>query len=119
MSSLDTKVHLAADKVAAEALNKFVVFPENYLSGEIDRLALEGSGTIDAPRTWHRALSLQLSDVHRPAINFDRAVATISAERGRGGLQSGDITKETNEVHLRGSMDLPATFGDFARTLPN
>ena len=48
-TSLDMKVHLAADKVAAEALNKFVVFPENYLSGEIDRLALEGSGTVDSP----------------------------------------------------------------------
>src|SRR5437762_5708984 len=119
MSSLDTKVHLAADKVAAEALNKFVVFPENYLSGEIDRLALEGSGTIDAPRTWNGALSLQLSDVHRPAINFDRAVATISAERGRGVLQSSDITEETNEFHLRGSMELPATFADFGRTPTN
>jgi hypothetical protein len=52
-TSLDMKVHVAADKVAAEALNKFVVFPENYLSGEIDRLALEGSGTVDAPRTWN------------------------------------------------------------------
>src|SRR5213083_3130891 len=70
MSSLDTKVHLAADKVAAEALNKFVVFPENYLSGEIDRLALEGSGTIDAPRTWNGALSLQLSDVHRWCLSL-------------------------------------------------
>ncbi len=119
MSSLDTKVHLAADKVAAEALNKFVIFPENYLSGEIDRLALEGSGTIDAPRTWNGTLSLQLSDVHRPAINFDRAVATISAERGRGVLQSGDITEETNEFHLRGSMELPATFADFGRTPTN
>ncbi len=115
-SSLDTKVHVAADKVAPEALNKFVIFPENYLSGEIDRLALEGSGTIDAPRTWNGTLSLQLSDVHRMAINFDRAVATISAERGRGVLQSGDITEETNEFHLRGSMELPATFADFGRT---
>src|SRR6266478_5090412 len=115
-SSLDMKVHVAADNVAAEALNKFVVFPENYLSGEIDRLALEGSGTIDAPRTWNGTLSLQLNDVHRPAINCDRAVATISAEQGRGVLQSGDITEETNEFHLRGSMELPATFADFGRT---
>ena len=118
-SSLDMKVHLAADKVAAEALNKFVVFPENYLSGEIDRLALEGSGTIDAPRTWNGTLSLQMSRVHRPAINFDRAVITISAEQGRAVLQSGDITEETNEFHLRGSMELPATFADFGRTPTN
>jgi len=118
-SSLDMKLHLAADKVAAEALNKFVVFPENYLSGEIDRLALEGSGTIDAPRTWNGTLSLQMSRVHRPAINFDSAVITISGEQGRGVLQSGDITEETNEFHLRGSMELPATFADFGRTPTN
>ena len=118
-SSLDMKVHLAADKVAAEALNKFVVFPENYLSGEIDRLALEGSGTIDAPRTWNGTLSLQMSRVHRPEINFDHAVVTISAEQGRGILRSADITEETNEFHLRGSMELPATFADFGRTPTN
>ena len=118
-SSLDMKLHLAADKVAAEALNKFVVFPENYLSGEIDRLALEGSGTIDAPRTWNGTLSLQMSRVHRPEINFDRAMVTISAEQGRGVLRSADITEETNEFHLRGSMELPGTFADFGRTPTN
>lgn len=118
-SSLDMKLHLAADKVAAEALNKFVVFPENYLSGEIDRLALEGSGTIDAPRTWNGTLSLQMSRVHRPEINFDRAIVTISAEQGRGVLRSADITEETNEFHLRGSMELPGTFADFGRTPTN
>jgi autotransporter translocation and assembly factor TamB len=118
-TSLDTKVHVAADKVAAEALNKFVVFPENYLSGEIDRLALEGSGTIDAPRTWNGTLSLQLSRVHRKEINFDHAVVTILAEQGRGILRSADITEETNEFHLRGSMELPGSFADFGRTPTN
>jgi autotransporter translocation and assembly factor TamB len=118
-TSLDMKVHLAADKVAAEALNKFFVFPENYLSGEIDRLALEGSGTVDAPRTWNGTLSLQLSRVHRREINFDRAIVTISAEQGRGILRSADITEETNEFHLRGSMELPGTFADFGRTPTN
>src|SRR4029077_14538913 len=40
-SSLDTKLHLSVEKVASEALNKFLIIPENYLSGEIERLALE------------------------------------------------------------------------------
>ena len=115
-SSLDTKVHLAADKVAAEALNKFVIFPENYLSGEIDRFALEGSGTIDAPRTWNGTLSLQLSDVHRLEINFDRAVIEIGAEQGSGILRSADILRDVNKFHFRGSMELPSTFADFGRT---
>jgi autotransporter translocation and assembly factor TamB len=118
-TSLDMKLHLAADKVAAEALNKFVVFPENYLSGEIDRLALEGSGTIDAPRTWNGTLSLQMSRMHRKEINIDRAVREISADQGRGVLRSADITEETNEFHLRGSMEMPGTFADFGRTPTN
>jgi hypothetical protein len=118
-SSLDTKLHLTADKVAAEALNKFLVIPENYLSGQIERLALEGAGAIDAPRTWSGTLSLQMSDVHRKEINFDRALMEISAEPGRGVLRSADIIEATNEFHLRGSMEMPATFADFGRTPTN
>ena len=57
-SSLDTKVNLTAEKVAAEALNKFLVIPENYLSGEIERLALDGTGTIDcAPHLERHAVA--------------------------------------------------------------
>src|SRR5262249_36241087 len=115
-SSLDTKLHVVAEKVAAEALNKFLVFPENYLSGEIDRLAFDGGGAIDAPRTWSGTASLQMSDVHRTEIKFDRAVVEISGEQGRAVLRSADITEETNEFHLRGTMELPATFADFGRT---
>jgi autotransporter translocation and assembly factor TamB len=118
-SSLDTKLHLAAEKVAAEALNKFLVIPENYLSGHIERLTLEGAGAIDAPRTWSGTLSLQLSDVHRKEINFDRALIQISAEPGRGVLRSADIIEEMNEFHLRGSMEMPGTFADFGRTPTN
>src|SRR6266404_8997273 len=118
-SSLDMKVHVAADNVAAEALNKFVVLPENYLSGEIDRLALEGSGTIDAPRTWNGTLSVQMSRVHRREINFDHAVVTISAEQGRGILRSADIRQDVNEFHFRGGIELPATIEDFGRTPTN
>ena len=118
-SSLSTKVRVTAEKVAAESLNKFLVIPENYLSGEIEHLALDGVGAIDAPRTWSGTLSLQMGEVHRKEINFDRAIIEITAEQGRGVLRSADIIEETNEFHLRGSMELPATFADFGRTPTN
>ena len=118
-SSLDTKLHLTAEKVAAEALNKFLVIPENYLSGEIERLALEGTGTIDAPRTWNGTLSLQMNDVHRDPINFDRGVVEISAEQGRAILRSADIVQDVNNFHFQGAMELPSTFNDFGRTPTN
>ena len=115
-SSLSTKVRLTAEKVAAESLNKFLVLPENYLSGEIDRLALDGAGVIDAPRTWSGTMSLQMNDVHRPEINFDRGVVEILAEQGRGILRSADIVQDVNKFHFRGGIELPATLQDFGRT---
>jgi len=118
-SSLDAKLHVAAQKVAADALNKFLVIPENYLAGEIERLNLDGSGAIDAPRTWSGTVSLQLNDVHRSPINFDRGVVEFSAERGRGILRSADIVQDVNKFHFHGGIELPATIYDFGRTPTN
>ena len=118
-SSLDTKLHLTAEKVASEALNKFLVIPENYLSGEIERLALEATGTIDAPRTWNGTVSLQMNDVHRREINFDRGVIEIFAEQGKAVLRSADIVQDVNNFHFQGAMELPSTFNDFGRTPTN
>ncbi len=128
-SSLNAKLNLAAEKVASESLNKFLIFPENYFSGEIEHLALDGSGIIDQPRTWSGNLSLRMSDVHRsafaeategrPGINFDRSVVEIFAGQGRATLQSADLVQDQNEFHLRGSMELPSTIEDFGRTPAN
>jgi hypothetical protein len=118
-SSLDAKLQVTAQKVAAEALNKFLVMPENYLAGEIERLNLDGSGAIDAPRTWTGTLSLQMNDVHRWSINFDRGVVEISAEQGRAILRSADIVQDVNKFHFQGGIELPATIYDFGRTPTN
>ena len=115
-TSLNAKVNVSADKVAAEALNKFLILPENYLAGEIERLALTGSGVIDQPRTWTGTMSLQMNDVHRPEINFDRSHTQLSAENGRLTLQSGDIVQANNEFHFRGGTELPSVIEDFGRT---
>ncbi len=74
---------------------------------------------IDAPRTWNGTLSLQMSDVHRDPINFDRGVVEISAEQGRGILRSADIVQDVNKFHFQGAMELPSTFNDFGRTPTN
>ena len=115
-SSLNTKVNLAAEKIAADSLNKFLLFPENYFSGKIERLALVGTGVIDSPRTWSGTMSLRASDAQVPAINFDKAAVELSAGQGRATLQSADIIQNQNEFHLSGTIDLPATFQDFGRT---
>ena len=115
-SSLNAKVNLAAEKIAAESLNKFLVLPEDYLSGKIERLALDGAGVIDVPRTWSGTMSLQMSDVDRPEIHFDRGIVEISAGQGRAILRSVEIVRDVNKFHLHGGIELPATFADFGRT---
>jgi hypothetical protein len=118
-SSVNARMNVAAERIAAKSLNKFLFLPENYLSGEIERLALNGAGVIDTPRTWSGTISLQVSNVDRPEIHFDRGVVELSAGQGRATLQSGDIVQDQNEFHLRGSMELPAAIEEFGRTPAN
>ena len=115
-SSLNAVVNMSAEKIAADSLNKFLLLPENYFSGEIERLALVGTGAIDSPRTWSGTMSLQVSDAHVPAVNFERGAIEVSAGQGRATLQSADIVQNQNEFHLNGAIDLPAAFEDFGRT---
>jgi hypothetical protein len=115
-SSLNAKMNVIAEKIAAESLNKFLLLPENYLSGKVERLALDGTGAIDSPRTWSGTLSLGVSDAHLPAVNFEKCAVEVSTGQGRATLQSADVVQDQNEFHLHGSMDLPATVGDFGRT---
>jgi autotransporter translocation and assembly factor TamB len=116
-SSLNAKINVTAEKIRAESLNKFLVLPEDYLSGEIERLALDASGVIDAPRTWSGTLSLQMSNVDRPGIHFDRGLVEISAEQGRATLRAADIVQDVNNFHFRGGFELPDKIADFGGTL--
>jgi hypothetical protein len=115
-SSVNAKMNVTAEKIAIQSLNKFLLLPENYLSGELERLVLDGTGIIDSPRTWSGTLSLRVSDAHVPALNFDRCVLELSAERGRATLRSADVIEDKNDFHLRGSIDLPETIDAFGRT---
>jgi hypothetical protein len=115
-SSLNAKANVVAEKIAASSLNKFLFFPEGYLSGKIERLALDATGAIDFPRTWNGTMSLQISNVDRPEIHFDSSVVEVSAERGNATLRSADIVQDNNEFHFHGIMELPSVIKDFGRT---
>jgi TamB, inner membrane protein subunit of TAM complex len=118
-SSLDAKIHLTGQKIAAESLIRFLIFPTGYLSGEIDDLVIDATGVIDQPRTWSGTLSLQMHDVHRPEIDFNRGVVEVSAEEGKAVLRSADIFRDKNEFHLRGTIELPPSIKEFGRTPTN
>jgi len=115
-SSLNATINVVAQKIAAESLNKFLFLAERSLSGEIERLTVNGTGTIDAPRTWNGAMSLRVSTVDLPPIRFDTGLIELSAEQGRATLRSADVIQDRNELHLRGTMELPSTMEDFGRT---
>jgi len=115
-SSLNAKINVTGQKIDAKSVNKFLFLPEGDLSGEIERLALDATGTIDLPSTWTGTMSVQISNVDRPEIHFDSGVVEVSAERGRATLRSADIVQDKNEFHLRGTMELPAVIEDFGRT---
>ena len=61
-------------------------------------------------------MSLQISNVDRPEIHFDSGVVEVSAEHGRATLRSADIVQDKNELHFRGTMELPSVIEDFGRT---
>jgi autotransporter translocation and assembly factor TamB len=115
-SSLSAKINVTSQNIAAQSLNKFLFLPEGSLSGEIERLALDGSGIIDLPRTWSGSVSVKTSNVHLPNIDFDSGVIEVSAERGGATLRSADIVQDKNEFHFRGTMELPQVIEDFGRT---
>lgn len=115
-SSLNAKINVTGQKIDAESLNKFLLLPDGYLSGEIERLALDAGGAIDQPRTWNGTTSLRISNVDRPEIHFDRGFVEVSADQGRATLRSADILQDKNEFHLHGTTELPAVIEDFGRT---
>jgi TamB, inner membrane protein subunit of TAM complex len=115
-SSLNAKINVTGQKTDAESLNKFLFLPDGYLSGEIERLALDATGAMDQPRTWNGTMSLQISNLDRPEIHFDSGFVEVSAEQGRATLRSADIVQDKNEFHLHGTMELPSVFEDFGRT---
>ena len=115
-SSLDTKIHVAAEKLQSKMLNKFLFLPAEDLPGEIEHLALDGTGVIDMPRTWNGTMSLRLSDVHRPPISLSSGAVELSAEQGKAILRSADIVQDRNEFHLRGTIELPSAIEEFGCT---
>jgi autotransporter translocation and assembly factor TamB len=114
--SLDTNIRVAAEKVSADSLSKFMGLGPGQLSGEIERLSFDGKGVLNQPRTWNGTISLKINNVRRPELHFERGVVEISAGQGRATLQTADIVEAENEFHLRGSAELPASVEEFGRT---
>ncbi len=115
-TSLNTKIHVAAETIAAESLNKYVDLPEGYISGQIERVTVDGTGVLNVPRTWSGTMFMRMSDLHRQEIGLDSCVLELSAAQGRATLRAADFVQGKNEFHLRGTADLPSDLKEFGRS---
>jgi hypothetical protein len=112
-SLLNTKVHLLGERIEAAALNKYLGFPDGFISGQIERFRLDGTGVLNAPSTWSGTISAQASNICARQITFDYCVFELSAQQGRATLQLADLVQGKNEFHLRGLSELPKDIKQF------
>jgi TamB, inner membrane protein subunit of TAM complex len=115
-SSLNTALRLNAENVPLGVINKYAALPEDFIRGQIEKLDVDLGGLISSPRTWQGKLIAQVSNFQQQGTAFDSGAFQISAANGTAVLQTGDILQGQNESHLRGTIELPATFKDFGRT---
>jgi TamB, inner membrane protein subunit of TAM complex len=115
-SSLDTKVHLLAENIPAAALNKYLTLPEDFLRGDIERLVIDGTGVLGAPRSWRGTVAARVNTFQAEAIGFDACVLEVTALDGTATLQLADFVQGQNQFHFRGKMQLPDQVRDFGRS---
>jgi hypothetical protein len=115
-TSLNTDLHLHAENVPLGIINKYAALPEDFIRGQVEKLDVDLGGLISSPRTWQGKLIAQISNFQQRGTAFDRGIFQISAANGTAVLQTGDILQGENESHLRGTIELPASFKEFGRT---
>ncbi len=115
-SSLNTDLHLHAENVPAGVINKYAALPEDFIRGQIEKLDVDLSGLISAPRTWQGKLIAQISNFQQQGIAFDRGIFQISAGNGTAVLQTGDVIQGENQFHLKGSGELPRNIKEFGHS---
>ena len=115
-SSLNTDLHLHAENVPAGVINKYAALPEDFIRGQIEKLDVDLSGLISAPRTWQGKLIAQISNFQQQGIAFDRGIFQISAGNGTAVLQTGDVIQGENQFHLKGSGELPGNIKEFGHS---
>lgn len=114
--SLDTKLRLVAENVSLDTLRGYIGRPPEFLAGDVQRLSIEGSGVIDAPRTWTGSLQTQINNLRQESLFFDRVTLNVTARDGVATLESGEATNGLNRIGLKGTADLPARIGEFGRS---
>ncbi|HEY2614458.1 MAG TPA: translocation/assembly module TamB domain-containing protein, partial [Chthoniobacterales bacterium] len=114
--SLNGKVRLIAANISLDAVRSYLGRPPEFLAGEAERVAIEGNGAIDAPRTWSGKIEAQINNLRQGNFLFDRCVLNLSAHDGVATLSSGKATKDLNKLELKGTAELPEQISGFGRS---
>jgi autotransporter translocation and assembly factor TamB len=114
--SLNTKLRLIAENISLDTLRGYLGRPPEFLTGEVDRLAIECSGVIDAPRTWSGTLEAQVSNLRQENLFFDRFLLNVVARDGKAVLESGEATSGSNKIQVKGASDLPEHIRHFGQS---
>lgn len=114
-ASLDTKVRLRGTKMPVDAMNKFAALPEGWIRGQFEKLDVDLRGLLSSPATWYGNVDAEVSNFRQEQTTFDHGVFKFTAKNGVASLQSAEITKNKNLIHLRGATELPKDIEDLDR----
>lgn len=113
--SLNTKLRLVAENVSLDTLRGYLGRPPEFLAGDVQRLAIEADGTIDAPRTWTGSLQAQINNLRQENVFFDRVAVNATARDGVATVDSGEATNGLNKIGFKGTTELPNHIREFGR----
>jgi hypothetical protein len=113
--SLNTKLRLVAENVSLDTLRGYLGRPPEFLAGDVQRLAIEADGTIDAPRTWTGSLQAQINNLRQENLFFDRVAVNATARDGVATVDSGEATNGLNKIGFKGTTKLPNHIREFGR----
>ncbi|PYI93436.1 MAG: hypothetical protein DME97_06800 [Verrucomicrobia bacterium] len=113
--SVNMKLRLVAENVSLDTLRGYIGRPPDFLAGDVQRLAIEAEGTIDAPRTWTGSLLAQINNLRQENLFFDRVALSVAARDGVATVDSGEATNGLNKIGFKGTTELPNHIREFGR----
>ena len=113
--SLNTKLRLVAENVSLDTLRGYLGRPPEFLAGDVQRLAIEADGVLDAPRTWTGSVQAQVNNLRKENLFFDRVTVGVVARDGVARIDSSEATNGLNKISVKGTTELPAHIREFGR----
>src|SRR4029077_17089187 len=111
--SLDTNVRIRSENVPLAAVNKFAALPDDWLRGQVEKFDVDLAGFLSSRATWNGNLTATVKDFRQEQTAFDRGDFQVVAKNGVATLQTAEIKQQQNEVHVKGSSELPRDIRDF------